>query len=643
MDQTLPLHRSPLISAPNSSAARRRLPILAISLAALFLAGVVVVAVIVGGGDSQDRTTLPPGDASAISSRGPADGVSEKTSGARVLFLAGQEESSSFQWTNDMLDWQRTAFHFQPLNNWMNDPNAPLFYKGWYHLFYQYNPSGAVWGNITWGHAVSRDLVRWFHLPLALFPDQWYDSNGAWTGSATVLPSDGRLVVLYTGSTNESVQVQNLVVPADPNDSLLLRWSKSDANPVLLPPAGVAPYDFRDPTTAWIDSEGFWRVAIGTKDDAHAGIAIVYRTADFLNYELLPGVLHRVVGTGMWECVDFYPVATGGNAMGEGLDASVPAGNGVKHVLKASMDDDRHDYYAIGSYDLEKNAWVPDNPEADVGIGLRYDWGKFYASKTFFDPAKQRRVLWGWVGETDSEAADVKKGWASLQAIPRTVVFDVKTGSNLIQWPVEEVESLRMSSRKYGNIKLVPGSIFPLDVVGMATQLDIVAEFEIDPVALTATVEADVGYNCSTSGGAAARGMLGPFGLLVLADEGLSEQTAVYFYIAKGTDGQLTTHFCHDETRSSRANDIVKRVVGSRVPVLDGEKLSVRILVDHSIVESFGQKGRACITSRVYPTRAIYSAARVFLFNNASSANVITKSITTWQMNSTFNHPFNFQ
>lgn len=80
-------------------------------------------------------------------------------------------------------------------------------------------------------------------------------------------------------------------------------------------------------------------------------------------------------------------------------------------------------------------------------------------------------------------------------------------------------------------------------------QLDIEAEFEIDMEELTAAVEADVGYNCSTSGGAAERGILGPFGLLVLASDRLSEQTAVYFYVARGTDGKLRTHFCHDELR----------------------------------------------------------------------------------------------
>uniref|UniRef100_A0A453MRS2 Beta-fructofuranosidase 1 n=1 Tax=Aegilops tauschii subsp. strangulata TaxID=200361 RepID=A0A453MRS2_AEGTS len=539
--------------------------------------------------------------------------------------LGADAGGNAFPWSNAMLQWQRTGFHFQPEKNWMNDPNGPVYYKGWYHLFYQYNPDGAIWGNkIAWGHAASRDLLRWRHLPVAMSPDEWYDINGVWSGSATILP-DGRIVMLYTGSTNASVQVQCLAFPTDPSDPLLINWTKYENNPVMYPPPGVGAKDFRDPTTAWFDgSDDTWRLVIGSKDDRHAGMVMTYKTKNFIDYELVPGLLHRVPGTGMWECIDLYPV--------EG-------GDDVLHVMKESSDDDRHDYYALGRYDAAKNTWTPLDVDADLGIGLRYDWGKFYASKTFYDPAKKRRVLWGWVGETDSERADVAKGWASLQSTPRTVVLDIKTGSNLLQWPVEEVETLRTNSTDLGGVTNDHGSVFPLSL-HRATQLDIEATFRLDPLDITVTNEADVGYNCSTSGGAAGRGMLGPFGLLVLADArrhgGDAERTAVYFYVARGLDGGLNTHFCHDETRSSRANDIVKRVVGHTVPVLNGEELSVRVLVDHSIVESFAMGGRLTATSRVYPTEAIYANAGVYLFNNATSARVTTTSLVVHEMDSSY-------
>ncbi|NP_001304253.1 acid beta-fructofuranosidase precursor [Vigna radiata] len=581
--------------------------------------------------DHQSPTSLPSSKWYPVS-RGVSSGVSEKSS--NLLFAGEGGASEAFPWDNSMLSWQRTSFHFQPEKNWMNDPNGPMYYKGWYHFFYQYNPNGAVWGDIVWGHAVSRDMIHWLHLPLAMVADQWYDKQGVWTGSATILPN-GEIIMLYTGSTNESVQVQNLAYPADPSDPLLLDWIKHTGNPVLVPPPGIGAKDFRDPTTAWLTSEGKWRITIGSKLNK-TGIALVYDTEDFKTYELKEGLLRAVPGTGMWECVDFFPVS---KKNGNGLDTSVN-GAEVKHVMKVSLDDDRHDYYAIGTYDDNKVLFTPDDVKNDVGVGLRYDYGIFYASKTFYDQNKDRRILWGWIGESDSEYADVTKGWASVQSIPRTVRLDTKTGSNLLQWPVDEVESLRLRSDEFKSLKAKPGSVVSLDIE-TATQLDVVAEFEIDTESLEKTAESNEEFTCSSSGGAAQRGALGPFGLLVLADEGLSEYTPVYFYVIKGRNGNLRTSFCSDQSRSSQANDVRKQIFGSVVPVLKGEKFSLRMLVDHSIVESFAQGGRTCVTSRVYPTKAIYGAARLFLFNNATEATV-TASLKVWQMNSAFIRPFPF-
>ncbi|MBA0582446.1 hypothetical protein Gorai_024593 [Gossypium raimondii] len=508
---------------------------------------------------------------------------------------------------------------------------GPLYHKGWYHLFYQYNPYSAIWGNITWGHAVSRDLIHWLYLPLALVPDHWYDIKGVWTGSATILP-DGQIIMLYTGETNESVQVQNLAYPANVSDPLLLHWLKYPGNPVMVPPPGVKPDDFRDPTTAWLGPDGTWRLTMGSKFDTTIGISLVYHTTNFRDYELLDGVLHAVPGTGMWECVDFYPVAINGSVA---LDTS-SLGPGIKHVLKASLDNTKVDHYAIGTYDPITDKWTPDNPEEDVGIGLKVDYGRYYASKTFFDQHKQRRVLWGWINETDTETADLKKGWASLQTIPRTVLYDNKTGTNLLQWPVEEVESLRLNSTMFKEVLVEPGSVVPLDI-GTTTQLDILAEFEIEPLIPSTTNEID---DCGD--GAVDRSTYGPFGLLVIADASLSELTPIYFRPLNASDGSLKTYFCTDETRSSKASDVFKQVYGGKVPVLDDENYNMRVLVDHSIVESFAQGGRTVISSRIYPTEAIYGAARLFLFNNATGVNV-KATLKIWELNSAFIRPFPFE
>ncbi|KAL2920466.1 Acid beta-fructofuranosidase AIV-18 [Bienertia sinuspersici] len=469
----------------------------------------------------------------AIISRGKKEGVSEK------VFSS---DGVSYPWTNTMLRWQRSGYHFQPQKNWMN---GPLYYNGYYHLFYQYNPDSAVWGNITWGHAISTDMIHWKYLPLSMVPDQWYDINGVWSGSATIMP-DGNIMMLYTGDTDKFVQVQNLAYPANLSDPLLLDWVKYSGNPVLTPPPGIGPKDFRDPTTAWLGPNGVWMFVIGTQKDK-TGISLVYTTKDFKTYELESN-LHGVPGTGMWECVDFYPVSTTGQ---NGLDTSA-YGPGMKHVLKASLDDNKQDHYALGTYDMKTQTWTPDNPDMDVGIGLRLDYGKYYASKTFFDQNKQRRILWGW-------------------------------------WPVKELESLRRDITEYDNVVLKPGSISDLNITS-ASQMDVSAEFVVDPEAIKTAVGDDVINNCSA---AAVRQALGPFGLLVLADGSLSEFTPVYFYIAKASDGT----------------------------------------VDHSIVEAFGQGGRTCITSRIYPTKASNGDARLYLFNNATDSSV-TASVKIWKLGS---------
>ncbi|CAJ1958613.1 unnamed protein product [Sphenostylis stenocarpa] len=509
---------------------------------------------------------------------------------------------------------------------------GPLYHMGWYHLFYQYNPDSAVWGNITWGHAVSRDMIHWLYLPIAMVPSKWYDINGVWTGSATLLP-DGKILMLYTGDTNDFVQVQNLAYPTNLSDPLLLDWVKYVGNPIIVPPPGTHQKNFRDPTTGWIGLDGKWRVAIGSKK-GKTGLSLVYKTIDFINFELNDHCLHAVPGTGMWECVDFYPVSINGS---KGLDTSVN-GPYVKHVLKASMDDTRVDSYALGTYFAENDTWVPDNPLEDVGIGLLLDYGRYYASKTFYDQEKERRILWGWVNETDTESDDLRKGWASLQTIPRTVLFDDKTGTSLLLWPIEEVESLRLSSDEFEGVVVKPGSVVPLNIT-LATQLDIFAEFEIESLA-----SKNIGKNniidCGKIG-ARDRSAFGPFGLLAIADDSLSEQTPIYFRLSDTTLGNTTTFFCVDERRSSKASDVAKPIYGGKVPILSGEKLSMRVLVDHSIIESFAQGGRTVITSRVYPTEAIYGAARLFLFNNATDIN-IKISLKIWQLNSAFIRPFPF-
>jgi len=201
--------------------------------------------------------------------------------------------------------------------------------------------------------------------------------------------------------------LQALAYPADLSDPLLRKWTKFSGNPVLRAPPTIPLDVFRDPSSGWIGGDGKWRMSIGSRL-GREGLALLYTSVDFVHWEYIEKPLFSVADTGMWECFDFYPLAPLGKP---GLNDSVH-GPGIKHLLKASLQDDRHDWYGLGHYNTETDTFIPDDPSNP--IGLRYNYGKFFASKSFFDPVKQRRIIWGFINESDPEANDIVKGWNTV-------------------------------------------------------------------------------------------------------------------------------------------------------------------------------------------------------------------------------------
>lgn len=284
-----------------------------------------------------------------------------------------------------------------------------MYFSGLYHLFYQYNPKGSVWGNIVWAHSVSKDLISWEALEPAIYPSKPFDINGCWSGSATILPGN-KPIILYTGLDPEKRQVQNYAIPKNDTDPYLREWIKPEDNPLVTPSPEMNVSQFRDPTTAWWHN-GHWRMTVGGKRK-HRGMSYLYRSVDFKFWIKARHPLHSAADTGMWECPDFFPVLKNGNK--QGLDTS-KVGPDVKHVFKVSLDETRYEYYTLGTYTPVDDKFKVDVGMVDSRDGLRYDYGNFYASKTFFDPSKNRRILWGWANESDSADEDTAKGWAGIQ------------------------------------------------------------------------------------------------------------------------------------------------------------------------------------------------------------------------------------
>ncbi|KAJ0601800.1 putative fructan beta-(2,1)-fructosidase [Helianthus annuus] len=520
----------------------------------------------------------------------------------------------------------RTAYHFQPSKNWMNDPNGPMYYKGVYHFFYQFNPYGPLWGNISWAHAISHDLINWVHLDIALVPNEPYDINGCFSGSATILPN-GEPAILYTGVDGNLHQLQNLAFPKNISDPLLNEWVKWSLNPILSPPDESNPFLYRDPSTGWMGPDGEWRVVIGTQID-HQGAAILYKSKDFQSWTMSPSPLQLSNITTFWECPDFYPVICNGKS---GLDTSVISvqGKDIKHVLKASFNN--QDYYIMGKYDPESDHYDVDADFMKSKGWLRYDYGRFYASKSFYDGDKKRRILWSWVCEGDTAPDAIEKGWSGLQTIPRSIQLS-KNEDQLVQWPVKELEKLRTRKVHFKNKKLRGRSMIEISGI-TASQADVEITFRlskhkhaevlvpevIDPQLLCTQKNASMG------------GKFGPFGLLVLASKDLTEHTAVFFRVFR-TANSFRVIMCVDPSRSSSKPLIDKPIYGAFL-ALDPRhaKISLRTLIDHSIVESFGGEGLACITSRIYPVLAVGEQAHLFAFNNGTQSLSIS-SLSAWSM-----------
>lgn len=203
----------------------------------------------------------------------------------------------------------RPQFHFTPEKNWMNDPNGLVYYKGEYHLFYQYNPNGNSWGDMSWGHAVSKDLVRWQELPLALSHDaeemvfsggavvDWHNTTGF--GTKTNPP----MVAVYTSAyKNDGKQAQSLAYSTDRGRT----WTKYHGNPVI----DIGSRDFRDPKVQWYAPTKSWLMTVSLSKEHKV---LFYSSRNLKEWELLSEFGPAGATGGVWECPDLFPLAVDGN------------------------------------------------------------------------------------------------------------------------------------------------------------------------------------------------------------------------------------------------------------------------------------------------------------------------------------------
>jgi len=318
----------------------------------------------------------------------------------------------------------RPQFHFTSKKNWHNDPNGMVYYDGEYHLFFQHNPSGINWGNMTWAHAISRDMVHWKQIQHAILP---YDGGTIFSGSGAVdwknsagFAKDGaahKPIVVYYSHARKPF-TQHAAYSLDRGRT----WTRYEGNPAL-PHQGMRDSE-RDPKILWHEPTGKWVLVLyGAR--GHAGF---FNSDDLKKWTKVSHLTRNPFN----ECPDLFELP---------IDRDK---KNTKWVLY-----DGNFIYSIGTFD-GKTFTIEETPgKGDLG-------GNFYAAQTFNDAFDGRVIQMAWMRGSDF----VNKGMPFNQQMSFPCELTLRTtdeGIRLYRWPVKEIESLYNKKHEVKQTALKPG------------------------------------------------------------------------------------------------------------------------------------------------------------------------------------------
>jgi fructan beta-fructosidase len=450
----------------------------------------------------------------------------------------------------------RPQFHFSPAVNWTNDPNGLVYYDGEYHLFYQYNPYGTIWGHMSWGHAVSKDLLHWEHLPVAISEYQdavTNDSTMIFSGTVVVDKNntsglcDGKdcLVAIYTSHVHKNgqglVQHQSLAYSNDKGRT----WRRYDKNPIL----DIKRKDFRDPKVFWYEPLKAWIMLLVIPDL----FKVKFYKSDNLKEWSEVGEFGNIGDTArIWECPDMYelPVTNepGKKKWVLSLSGSHPAGPGFVGMQ-----------YFVGEFN--GTSFVADDPHQ---VPLYVDYGKdFYAGIVFNNIPKEdgRTIMIGWANNWTYGNQIPTSPWRSAMSIPRELSLKkTDAGIRLIQNPIKEIQTLRGKEIDFTKI---PGSM-----PSKAAELEV----EID-----GSKGKESGVIISGSGAA-----------------GGTEQAMIGY-------NSVTQEVFIDRVHSGDTsfNKEFSSIDHVKVKPTDG-KIKLHIFIDHSIIEVFANDGEQTLCEQFF-------------------------------------------
>lgn len=444
----------------------------------------------------------------------------------------------------------RPLIHFTPQKAWINDPNGMVYYDGEYHLFYQYYPDDTVWGPMHWGHAVSRDLVTWEELPIALYPDE---HGTIFSGSAVI---DWRntagfgneaMIAIFTHDKPPH-QSQSLAYSHDKGRT----WTKYEGNPVLPPPPGIR--DFRDPKVMWYGSEkeGHWVMSLAV------GQSISFFTSPDLKQWKPSGSFGLTEGAqgGVWETPDLFELRVDGTeetrwVLTVGIDNGAPAhGSGMR--------------YFIGTFD----GYTFTN-ENDKNTTLWADYGAdFYAAQSFSNVQNGRRIWLAWMSNWQYAKTTPTDGWRGAMSIPREVgLTRTPDGIRLTQKPVAELLALETDTISIEPTRLAENEV--ICVESTAEVHSIYANFT--PLAES-----------------------GRFGVRVHVGE---RQSATIGYSCERKSLFI------DRSKAGEVSFSDKFTTMHSAP-LDAEMIKLHIIVDRSSIELFANDGTVMMTDRIFTTNS---------------------------------------
>lgn len=438
----------------------------------------------------------------------------------------------------------RPTYHFSPLYGWMNDPNGMVYKDGEYHLFYQHNPYGSKWGNMHWGHAISKDLINWEHRPDAITPDAL---GTIFSGSAVVDTDNtagfgaGAIVAIYT--QNSDRQVQSIAYSTDNGRS----FTKYENNPVLTSDAR----DFRDPKVFWHKETQRWIMLLAVGQEMQ-----IFSSSNLKDwaFESSFGEGQGAHG-GVWECPDLFELPVDGT-------------NEKKWVLLCNLNPGgpfggSATQYFVGTFNGKE--FVNESPSQTKWM----DWGKdHYATVTWSDAPDNRRIAIAWMSNWQYANDVPTSQYRSPNSVPRDLsLFTVDGETYLQSAPSPELLKLRDISKKRS-----------FKVNGTRTIKDMITGNE-GAYEIELTIEnqyADV------------------IGFRLYNDKG--EEVNMQYDMKE-------KKFSMDRRKSGDVGFNENFPMLTWTAIESGkDELKLRLFVDKSSVEAFGDGGRFVMTNQVFPS-----------------------------------------